>query len=256
VIRYNGKSQSVAAWARELGISALSLRWRLDNGWSVERALSIAPSKHNKRIDITGERFGRLVALSAHSYGKQTRWNCVCDCGERRVVLLSQLRDGKTQSCGCLHIERVKAARTHGMASSPEYTVWRSMLDRCRNPNGATYARYGGRGIAVCARWQGSFEAFYADMGPRPSPEHSIDRIDNSGNYEPGNCRWATHTEQALNKRNNRFIEWNGARLTVTQWAGRIGVSQSALSHRLSRGEDPCAALSALSRYVARRRAA
>lgn len=162
--------------------------------------------------DIAGQRFGRLLVIERAgktTFGEAT-WRCVCDCGQERVVPGGDLRRGKRQSCGCQRIERGVAANLkHGHAAraargrrpTPEYQAWQSMRSRCHNPKDPGYPRYGGRGIAVCDLWRDSFEAFLADMGLRPSPDHSIDRIDNDRGYEPTNCRWTTADVQAKNRR-------------------------------------------------------
>lgn len=154
------------------------------------------------RLDLSGQRFGRLQVTSeatrrsAHRY-----WLCVCDCGTESVVGQSQLRSGKAQSCGCLHREQIsERMKTHGASRTSEYLIWKSMRRRCSSPKDKRYLAYGGRGIRVCPEWE-SFETFIRDMGPRPSVKHSIDRIDNDRGYEPDNCRWATPSEQAQNKR-------------------------------------------------------
>jgi hypothetical protein len=158
-----------------------------------------------------GERFGMLTVVDdapALISGDQRR-RCVsvrCDCGTAKSAVLDALRRGLVVSCGC-HRRQVVIDRntTHGLAHKvPEYRVWLAMRERCSDPNNKFYRRYGGRGIRVCARWQADFAAFYEDMGPRPGDRWSIDRIDNDGNYEPGNCRWATAEQQRANRGDGR----------------------------------------------------
>lgn len=120
--------------------------------------------------------------------------------------------------------------------SRPLYSVWQGMKRRCQNPRDAKFSNYGGRGIRVCERWSVSFSAFAEDMGPRPSPNHSIDRIDNDGNYEPGNCRWATREEQQNNRGNCRFLTFAGVQATVAEWSRMTGLSEGAIARRLRDG--------------------
>lgn len=133
-------------------------------------------------------------------------------------------------------LDRLGRPMLHGMHKSPEHRAWAKMKDRCCNPRSQTYARYGGRGIRVCRRWRSSFKNFFADMGPRPSPDHSIDRIDNDGNYCPENCRWATRNEQNSNKRTSVFLQHDGMRLTVAEWSKRLGIEYQTLRYRIASG--------------------
>ena len=152
--------------------------------------------------DLIGQRFGRLTVLLPVWFIKrrQKAWLCSCDCGSATVVLTGSLRRGCTKSCGCLQREQAGTQRlTHGQRHSRTYESWKHMKSRCSNPNYQYFASYGGRGIAVCERWE-KFENFLADMGERP-PGKSLDRIDNEKGYCPENCRWATHSEQMKNRR-------------------------------------------------------
>ena len=156
--------------------------------------------------NLIGHRFGRLTVLSrlVTSYKKNALWECRCNCGNIHVVSSAHL--GFTKSCGCLKREiatsRIYQQLTrHGRSGTSEHTAWIQMRQRCSLPNHRAWKDYGGRGVTVCERWLNSFENFFADMGMKPSPKHSIDRVNNDGNYEPNNCRWATKSEQRRNQR-------------------------------------------------------
>ena len=162
-------------------------------------------------IDETGKRYGRLLVLHATMGKEQKSWLCQCDCGNTTIVRGSLLRSGDTTSCGCRNYENMKNMHMkHGERAdggeTPEYRAWCAMIIRCENPNGKHWQNYGGRGISVSPRWRHSYDTFLADMGRRPSARHSLDRIDVDGNYEPGNCRWATQSEQCRNWRRNRHF--------------------------------------------------
>lgn len=193
---------------------------------------------HNFK-DLTGQRFGRWTVISRaqSTPAGGARWLCRCECGTDRIISSGCLRNGHTKSCGCLNSEITSARnRTHGLSKDSAYQSWGSMIKRCLNPNCKAFGDYGGRGITVCERWL-KFENFYADMGPRPSDKHELDRFpNNDGNYEPGNCRWATVAEQARNRRSNRLLTFRGETLTLTEWSERTGIDRGAITARLKRG--------------------
>ncbi len=189
--------------------------------------------------DLTGHVIGRWTVLKYLGTDKHghARWDCQCLCGTRRAVLSSSLVRRISLSCGCRNREVATAlSTTHGKSETPEHQIWCHMRSRCHIPTDTGYHNYGGRGITVCDEWRESFAAFFEDMGERPSSEHSIDRIDNDGNYEPGNCRWATTKEQARNTRRSRMLTLNGKTMCVTDWAKEIGLTPSALLYRLRLG--------------------
>lgn len=184
-------------------------------------------------IDLTGKRFGKLLVLSfaGKNPRRQSLWTVRCDCGNDRTVLGYNLRSEHTRSCGCLRGGVV----THGMSKSPEYRIWRAMLNRCSNPKDKLFHRYGGRGITVCDRWH-TFANFISDMGIRPSSVHTIERLDNNGNYNPENCKWATRTTQCQNTSRNRLITFRNKTLCLSEWAKRTGIKQSTIAFRLKAG--------------------
>lgn len=172
------------------------------------------------RLNLAGQRFGRLTAVS-YAYSKgNAYWRCLCDCGRSVVVSSNRLRSGKTQSCGCFRREFMQAIGrgriTHGRSLSREYAAWRHMIDRCTRKKHERYADYGGRGIGVCDRWK-TFENFYADMGNRPTSRHTLERRDNDLSYSPDNCYWATYSEQNKNRREMGV----GARAAAQEFCGQ-----------------------------------
>jgi hypothetical protein len=183
-----------------------------------------------------GLRLGKLVVLEEVERGRSDRrWCAQCDCGALVTDSACHLR--KRTSCGSHACRKTRSDGNGGHASHdkskrpPEYNVWCSMRKRCRNPNSDDFGRYGGRGIAVCARWD-RFDNFLADMGRRPSPKHSLDRIDNDGDYEPGNCRWVTSKEQMRNRRDNVWMSYGNGRAILADWARLTGLPEKVLQSR------------------------
>jgi hypothetical protein len=186
--------------------------------------------------NLTGKRFGRRVVteyLGKNRKGKAI-WMCLCDCGTLSPSLGNILRSGQAQSCGCL--QKDKASTNNKASSHPEYRCWVAMISRCYNENRKDYHHYGGRGITVCDRWKFDFFAFQSDMGPRPGPGYSIERMDNHGNYEPGNCVWATQAKQTNNKRNNRLVTAFGKTHTIAEWSRITGLKDRTIQRRLGLG--------------------
>lgn len=200
--------------------------------------------------DLTGRCFGKLTVLSlapkspAQTYYAK-KWICRCACGKETVVFGQALKSGATTSCSCVRRarakENIKKAQSsgptygnlkHGLCKTSEYRIWYDMRRRCSHKMRSAYKDYGGRGISFCERWH-SFENFLADMGPRPSALHTLDRKDNNGNYSPGNCQWSTKKEQARNRRGNSLWTSNGVTHTLAYWAEILGVKHTTLSSQL-----------------------
>lgn len=192
----------------------------------------------NKRIERISKRYGRLVVISLHqTKSREAHWYCQCDCGGTTTVRGSSLSRGDVKSCGCLRSElTIERHLTHGMTGIPEYITWASMIARTTDKSKPNSKNYIDRGITVCDSWLHSFENFYKDMGDRLSPKHSIDRINNDGNYEPGNCRWATSTEQNNNKRSNVNITLSNETHTLKQWANIYNIDYKMVYYRYSAG--------------------
>lgn len=186
---------------------------------------------------IKGRRFGGLVALEFMPGGKHPVWRCICDCGIETSATITNLLRGHRTSCGCMAASRLAdATRTHGLSRSKVYATWCGMKARCSDPNSTDFKNYGARGIRVCERWAESFDDFLTDMGHPPSRNHSIDRIDNAGGYEPGNCRWAIKRVQANNTRANVILHYKGRSQTLAEWARELGLPYIGLRHRIGRG--------------------
>lgn len=181
--------------------------------------------------DLVGLTFGRLTVLRKLP---RTLWQCRCACGATLAVLRSNLVTSHTRSCRCLQRE---LQTSHGHAGTLLYRSWVSMIQRCHNPKSREFRLYGGRGIQVCDEWRATFGNFLRDVGERPSPFHSLDRFpDMNGNYEPGNVRWASATEQCRNTSRNVWVTWNEQTYCIAEWAERVGIKQGTLRHRLQRG--------------------
>jgi len=195
----------------------------------------------SKIIDMVGKKYGRLTVISKAESAKygQTQHLCRCDCGTERIFQSANIRNGVSLSCGCLRKE-ITASRnkefkhTHGMCKSYEYKIWGGMITRCALDHPRNSSHFG-RGIKVCKRWL-KFENFISDMGLRPSRLHSIDRINNDGNYEPSNCRWATKTDQIRNRTNTQYIEHEGEKRTIQEWADITGINYQTLYRRFRNG--------------------
>ena len=194
-----------------------------------------------KYKDLTGQRFGRLTVLSYVNMGTPyAHWLCKCDCGNEKIISKKSLDTGRVVSCGCYRDEIRNKPKTHGMTHTRLYTIWRSMVNRCRGNNQQSKRLYKDRGIAVCQEWVNSFETFSnwaSNNGYKD--DLTIDRIDNSKGYSPDNCRWATPMEQANNRRNNRIVEYNGEKHTLSEWARITGINRCTLQYRIAKAKWP-----------------
>lgn len=183
--------------------------------------------------NLIGQRFTRLVVQSLHkTHNGRAIWNCRCDCGNDSIVWSQALKAGRVRSCGCLKVE---LQTKHGFYRHPLYGTWKSMIDRCVNKNCKDFPNYGGRGIRVCRRWSNNPGAFIEDMGARPAGT-SLDRIDVNGNYEPGNCRWATNEVQGKNRRNSIYLVVDGSKLHVNKCSEIFGLPSYLIRERLYAG--------------------
>ena len=200
-----------------------------------------------------GTRFGQWVVERESPKGRQY-YDCVCDCGSTKAVRLHDLINSKSTMCkGCAaSVARHNSSSISRGRLGGTHSSWTNMVQRCTNPHAPNYPRYGGRGITVCQMWLDSFEAFVMTVGERPGSDFSIDRIDTNGNYEPGNCRWATVAEQNHNRRDNIHVEIEGVTKTVFEWVTELGLKKSTIYKRIAKGEDPA---SAITRPVRKKRA-
>lgn len=204
-----------------------------------------------KFIDLTGKTFNRLTALRrvecpSHLSPSQPYWLWQCSCGKQKVIASRNVRTGRSKSCGCGRSEHMKrvATKQHENCSGNyskhprTHASWWNMKHRCEFPSDQDWSNYGGRGITVCQRWSESFDSFIADVGPKPTRHHQIERIDNDKGYCPENCRWATVPEQARNRRNNIWLEYGGKSWVMADLARYLGISGPTLKGRVQRGWD------------------
>lgn len=199
----------------------------------------IVKPTHPKFKDLTGKQIGRwrVIEFVGRDNSGNLFWKCECDCGAMKRVAGAGLANGTTTSCGCFRTEnRPNLKKTHGLSKIKEYKIWKGMKQRCNNNRSPSYFNYGGRGIKICDRWQNSFDNFLADMGHIPSTNHTLDRIDNDGNYEPSNCRWATVAEQSRNRRSTMMLTFNGITQCAKDWSKIVGVKASTIRERIHRG--------------------
>lgn len=197
------------------------------------------PSLENQKIGqltVVGKPFYRQGKNGTGKTVNFRYWNCICNCGKEVAVREKDLKakHRPTKSCGCIR-HTTKPSLKHGLTKSKVYDSWRASIKRCHNPKNHAYHLYGGRGIKVCDRWRYSFDAFLEDMGHPPTSRHSLDRIDTNGDYEPGNCRWATQLEQSNNQRTNRRITFQGETLTIAEWSRRTGIKPQTIRMRLDK---------------------
>lgn len=191
-----------------------------------------------KSINLTGQKFGKLVVIRKAEKDKwgNYQWECKCDCGKHVIVRGFSLRKGKTKSCGCL-----KGKHRHTKHNKKEriYVIWDNMKQRCKNPNNPAYKHYGGRGIAICNEWLSDFINFYNWSMEHGYQENlTIDRIDANGNYEPTNCRWVDMKKQQNNRTNNHYINYNNQIHTLKEWSEILRVAETTIQKRLKRGKN------------------
>lgn len=186
--------------------------------------------------ELIGKQFGRLTIIGPSDRGKSFV-EVMCSCGTKKSITTGTVTRGIVRSCGCLNSEMSRARRlTHGESLAPLYKVWRSMISRCENPNVEAYEWYGKVGITVCQRWRNSYEAFRDDMGHPPFKGASIDRIDGSKGYEPGNLKWSTYSEQMRNKRTTNLVTHAGETMCMQDWAEKLGINRDTLDRRIAKG--------------------
>jgi hypothetical protein len=191
-------------------------------------------SKYKPGSDLTSRVFGRWTVLGFSHVERQyyRYWICECACGKDRDVQERYLLSGRSKSCGC---GAGMKNRRHGLSNNKVHKAWRQMWGRCTRKHQADYSFYGGRGIRVCERWK-TFELFLEDVGMPPTQKHSLDRVNNNGNYEPGNCRWATHTQQVRNTRQTIMLTLGERTMAAGDWADELGINSRTIKSRIRYG--------------------
>ena len=194
----------------------------------------------SKYTDITGQKFGRLTAISLHSRNanKHILWLFECDCGEKRISLAAAIKQGRVVSCGCHRNEQSRLRVKHGLSETSTYTAWKGMKSRVKGKDDICIKHYLNKGITICERWQNSFENFMLDMGERPTGM-TLDRIDNNGNYEPGNCRWTTQKQQVANTCRTIYVDFKGQKTCLKHACQEGNVNYDAVRSRLRAGREP-----------------
>lgn len=197
-------------------------------------------SRNPINVELSGQRLGRFTVIRFQRDADDRKaWLCRCECGNEKIVRQSALLLGRTRSCGCLQKQVVAELRRQAKWSDENRfkvrRAWCGIVERCTDPACHAWHNYGGRGITLHPEWLEDFEAFYAYLGQAPTPLHTVERINNDGNYVPGNVRWATRTEQCRNKRNNRLLTFRGERRTLMEWSELLGIDRKTVSCRIDR---------------------
>ena len=192
--------------------------------------------------DLANKIFGKLKVISFSHIGNHHKsyWNCECSCGVKKAIDRNSIVRGRTISCGCNKNQKTRERNyKHGKTGTKVYRIWKNMKVRCYSKNNHHYNNYGNRGIKICDKWRNSFPEFFKDMGEPPTKVHSIERIDNNGDYTPENCKWATPYEQSRNSRQNNCITFKGETLCLTDWAKKIKMNRATLLSRINRNKWP-----------------
>ena len=240
VIKYLGSQGRHSLWecfcvcGKVCAVGAGNLRSGNTKSCGCSRAISL---RGKGIVDLTGKKYGELTVLrmSEHRKRNVVYWDCVCSCGNIKSFPVDSLNRGKTKSCGCMFRLKNTLRKRHGMHNTRPYRIWDGMIQRCQNEKAANYNDYGGRGITVCDAWH-KFENFWEDMRDTYQDRLTLDRKNNDGNYEKGNCRWATQEQQHNNTRSNVLIKYNGETRTHSQWAKEMGMGWKTLESRLKWG--------------------